>query len=311
LASLAGIAGVAAAGCSAAAGSQDAVPRTAPSPTSVATEGSAASGASEGSARNEVNDATPTLPAPKGWKLAWADEFDAPDGALPDPAHWTYDTGAGGWGNGELQHYTSRRAENAHIQGGNLVITARHEDFEGADYTSARLLTRGLGDWTYGRFEVRAKLPQGQGIWPAIWMLPTDWKYGGWPASGEIDIMELIGKEPSRAYGTLHWGAPHTFEGGHYDLPPGQVFADDFHVFAVEWEPDEFRWFVDGQLYYTQRDWFTSSTKAQFPAPFDQRFHLILNVAVGGAWPGYPDETTVFPQSMIVDYVRVYEKAIP
>jgi len=175
-------------------------------------------------------------------------------------------------------------------------------------YTSARLATRNKGDWLTGRFEIRAKLPYGQGIWPAIWMLPTDWEYGGWPNSGEIDIMELIGHEPASVYGTLHYGRPHTYTGDHYDLAGGETFADGYHVFALEWEPGEIRWYVDGVHYQTQTEWFTSSSKGTHPAPFDRRFHLIINVAVGGAWPGYPDETTVFPQTMHVDYVRIYQK---
>ena len=250
----------------------------------------------------------PTATPSADWKLIWADEFDLPDDSPVDPAKWSFAVGAGGWGNGEFQYYTDNRLENAHIENGMLVITARKEDFMGQDYTSARLLTNRKGDWLYGRFEIRAKLPSGQGIWPAIWMMPTDVTYGGWPKSGEIDIMELIGKEPSRVYGTLHFGAPHDSKGGFYDLTAGQVFADDFHVFALEWEPTEIRWYVDGYHYQTQTRWFTSSTKGKFPAPFDQRFYLIMNVAVGGAWPGPPNETTVFPQSMLVDYVRVFQK---
>jgi beta-glucanase (GH16 family) len=254
---------------------------------------------------------TPTPPptaTPTGnWQLVWADEFEAPDGSAVDPAKWSFETGGGGWGNGELQYYTDR-LDNAYIEDGALVIRAQREDYGGSRYTSARLVTTNKGDWLYGRFEIRARLPYGKGIWPAIWMLPTDWEYGGWPTSGEIDIMELIGIEPERVYGTIHYGKPHTSSGDHYSLPAGQVFADGYHVFALEWEPGEMRWYVDGYHYQMQTQWFTSSTKGTFPAPFDRRFHLILNLAVGGAWPGYPDETTVFPQYMRVDYVRVYQK---
>ncbi len=250
--------------------------------------------------------APPAAP-PEGWALVWADEFDAPDGSPVDPTRWSFDTGGGGWGNGELQYYTDR-LDNACIEDGALVIKARKEDYRRWHYTSARLVTRNKGDWLYGRIEVRARLPYGQGIWPAIWMLPTEWRYGRWPVSGEIDIMELVGHEPGRVYGTIHYGAPHQFRGAHYDLPEGQRFADDYHVFALEWEPGEMRWYVDGHHYQTQKEWFTSSTRGTYPAPFDQPFHLILNVAVGGAWPGYPDESTVFPQYMYVDYVRVYQR---
>lgn len=255
--------------------------------------------------------ATPTPPptaTPTGnWQLVWADEFDQPDGSAVDPTKWSFNTGGGGWGNSEWQYYTDR-TDNARIEDGALMIIAQREAYKGSRYTSARLVTKNKGDWLYGKFEVRAKLPYGQGIWPAIWMLPTDWEYGGWPLSGEIDIMELVGHEPGTVYGTIHYGNPHTYTGDHYSLPAGQTFADDYHVFALEWEPGEIRWYVDGIHYQTQKEWFTSSTRGTYPAPFDKRFHLILNVAVGGVWPGYPDETTVFPQVMYVDYVRVYQK---
>jgi beta-glucanase (GH16 family) len=256
---------------------------------------------------------TPTLPlsptaTPTGdWKLVWADEFDGPDGSAVDAARWSFDVGGGGWGNGEWQYYTDR-TDNAYVQDGALVIKAQREDYGRNRYTSARLVTKSKGDWLYGRVKVRAKLPYGQGIWPAIWMLPTDWEYGGWPRSGEIDIMELVGHEPAQVHGTLHYGAPHTYTGDHYDLPGEETFADDYHVFALEWEPGEIRWYVDGYHYQTQTEWFTSSTKGSSHAPFDQCFHLLLNIAVGGAWPGFPDETTEFPQYMYVDYVRVYQR---
>jgi beta-glucanase (GH16 family) len=250
----------------------------------------------------------PTItPTPEGWKLAWADEFDAPDGSAPDSAKWNFSTGGGGWGNAEMQYYTDR-IENAYIEDGSLVIEAREEEGFGFPYTSVRINTLGKGDWTYGRFEVRAKLPYGQGIWPAIWMLPSNYTYGGWPASGEIDIMELIGHEPGRVYGTLHYGMPRTQSGDHYDLPEEKRFADDYHVFALEWEAGEMRWYVDDDLYQAQTEWFTSSTSGKYPAPFDHNFHIIMNIAVGGRWPGYPDETTEFPQTMRVDYVRVYQR---
>jgi len=249
----------------------------------------------------------PTATPTGDWKLAWSDEFDGPDGSPVDPANWSFDVGGHGWGNGESQYYTDR-LDNACVEDGALVIKAQREEYKGNRYTSARLVTRGKGDWLYGRFEIRARLPAGQGIWPAMWMLPTDSEYGGWPSSGEIDIMELVGHEPARVYGTLHYGKPHASEGRHYDLPEGATFADDYHVFALEWEPGEMRWYVDGYHYQTQTQWFTSSRKGAYLASFDKRFHLVINVAVGGAWPGYPDETTVFPQSMIVDYVRVYQK---
>jgi beta-glucanase (GH16 family) len=240
------------------------------------------------------------------WKLVWADEFNGPDGSQPDPAKWSYNTGAGGWGNGELQFYTDR-VDNAYIEKGSLVIQVKKESYQGMDYTSARLVTRERGDWTYGRVEVRARLPQSQAIWPAIWMLPTDVVYGAWPESGEIDIMELIGQQPGQVYGTLHYGSPHISQGTSYSLADGTSFNDDYHIFTVEWEPTEMRWYVDDNLYFSISHWFTSSNDAKFPAPFDQRFYLLLNIAVGGSWPGYPDENTVLPQKMYVDYVHVYQ----
>lgn len=249
---------------------------------------------------------TPT-PDPKSWQLVWAEEFDLPDGSPPDPGRWNHQEGGNGWGNAELEYYTTS-TENAFIQDGMLVIRAKKEYMLGRDYTSARLNTQFKAGWTYGRFEMRAKLPNTPGIWPAFWMMPARANYGNWPASGEIDILEMIGKEPGRAYGTLHFGNPHTFKSGTYNLPNGANFSDDFHTFAVEWEPDEFRWYVDDVLYHRVDTWFTSGREnAPQPAPFDQEFYLLLNVAVGGHWPGNPAETSVFPQDLLVDYVRVYQ----
>ncbi len=252
--------------------------------------------------------APPTATPTTDWDLVWADEFDAPDGASPDPERWSFNTGGGGWGNGERQYYTDR-AENAVIEDGVLRICAREEEepYRGYRYTSARLVTKRKGDWTYGRFEVRARLPAGQGVWPAIWMLPSHMAYGGWPMGGEIDIMEMVGHDPIRVHGTLHYGDPHTYTGHYYVLRTGDTFADDFHTFSLEWEPGEIRWYVDGYYYQTQTEWFTSKLDAEYPAPFDRPFHLLLNVAVGGRWPGNPDETTEFPECMAVDYVRVYQ----
>ena len=240
------------------------------------------------------------------WQLIWSDEFDTP--GTPDPARWNYDVGGHGWGNQELQYYTDR-PENARVENGVLIIEARSEEFGGNDYTSARLVTRDRAAWQYGRIEARIKLPYGQGIWPAFWMLPTDSPYGGWPAGGEIDIMEYLGHDTDRVHGTIHSGGGelgHRFTGTHYDLPTG-TFDEDFHTFAIEWEPRRIRWYVDGILYQTQVSW--SSEGGPYPAPFDHPFHLLLNVAVGGQWPGYPDATTEFPQRMEVDYVRVYQDA--
>jgi beta-glucanase (GH16 family) len=256
--------------------------------------------------------ATPTpepTPTPE-WILVWSDEFDLPDGSPPDPNFWNHSTGGTGWGNAEIQYY-SDRIENAFIEDGRLVIRAIEEDYMGLKYSSARINSMVKAEFQYGRFEARAKLPNTQGIWPAIWMMPTIARYGTWPASGEIDIMEMIGSEPSTVHGTLHYGNPHEYKTGTYVLPNGETLDQDFHIFAVEWEPDQIRWYIDGIQYHQVDAWFTSHSTASELAPFDQPFHLILNVAVGGRWPGYPDENSVFPQEMIVDYIRVYQKEIP
>jgi len=242
------------------------------------------------------------------WQLVWSDEFD---GNSLDESKWSYQFGTGaseglsGWGNNELQYYTDRE-ENVFVQNGNLHIVAREESYQGRNYTSARLRSIDQGDWRYGRFEIRAKVPEGQGIWPAIWMMPTDDVYGRWPASGEIDIMELVGHEPNVVHGTIHYGPPHTYSGGSLTKESG-AYSDEFHTYALEWERGEMRWYIDGEHYHTETNWFTD--EHDFPAPFEQRFHLLLNVAVGGNWPGSPDHTTEFPQEMVIDYVRVYQDA--
>jgi beta-glucanase (GH16 family) len=244
------------------------------------------------------------------WRLVWSDEFNGPDASRPDPAKWKFEVGGNGWGNHELEYYTNR-PENSFIRDGNLVIQAAKENFTGPhhvtrDYTSARITTQGLFEQAYGRFEARIKIPRGRGLWPAFWLLGNDIGTIGWPASGEIDIMENIGKEPSMVHGSLH-GPGYSGDRDYtseYKLPGGVHFADDFHVFAVEWEPKSVRFFVDQELYAT-------FTPARLPAGmkwvFDHPFFIILNVAVGGDWPGPPDATTTFPQTMQVDYVRVYK----
>ncbi|MTH54140.1 family 16 glycosylhydrolase [Bacillus mangrovi] len=243
------------------------------------------------------------------WNLIWQDEFT---GASIDEGKWNFIQGGGGYGNNELQNYTNR-SKNARVEDGSLVIEAHKEPLGGNDYTSAKLTTQNKGDWTYGRYEIRAKLPKGQGIWPAIWMMPTDYDlYSGWPASGEIDIMELLGHAPNEVHGTLHYGLPWKNTGEVYRLPQGaKDFSEDYHTFSIDWEPGEFRWYVDGVLYAKQNDWYSKNANAAapytYPAPFDRDFFLQLNLAVGGNWPGYPDSTTQFPNRMLVDYVRVYE----
>ncbi len=256
-------------------------------------------------ASGAMTNATATIPA---WSLVWADEFDQADGSAPDPKRWTYDVGGGGWGNQELESYTAR-TRNARIQSGALVIEVDREAFAGADgiarnYTSARLKTEGLAAWAYGRIEARVQLPRGQGVWPAFWTLGTNFTSAGWPDCGEIDIMENIGREPGTVHGTIHGpGFPAAGIGFPSTLLSGKHFADDYHVFALEWTPGEVRWLVDNQAYGT-------ATAAGLPAGarwvFTQSQFILLNVAVGGSWPGSPDATTVFPQQMKVDYVRVY-----
>jgi beta-glucanase (GH16 family) len=241
------------------------------------------------------------------WELVWSDEFDA---LAIDNSKWSFDMSTGlpliGWGNNELQYYTDRE-QNATIDNGVLVVEAREEPYQGMNYTSARLKTIHKGDWLYGKFEIRAKLPEGQGIWPAIWMMPTDAAYGGWPKSGEIDVMELVGHVPNVVHATVHFGADwpnNRHIGSRYELPEGN-FSGDFHVFSLEWEPGEIRWYVDGNHFFTV----TPEDLHPHPYPFDRRFHLIVNVAVGGNWPGSPDASTEFPQTMEIDYVRVYQDA--
>ena len=239
------------------------------------------------------------------WTLIWADEFDQIDGSSPDLTKWSFETGASGWGNNELQYYTSRN-ENARIQDGRLVIEALAESYEGSDYTSARLRTKGKASWTYGRIEARMKLPRGQGIWPAFWMLGDEFETIGWPQCGEIDIMENIGSAPSRVHGTIHGPGYSGANGvsGSYTLP-GSELGEDFHVFGIEWEENRIRWMLDGAQYHTV-------TPGDLPGGsswvLNQPQYLLLNLAVGGNWPGSPDGSTVFPQQLEIDYVRVYSR---
>ncbi|HZE99201.1 MAG TPA: glycoside hydrolase family 16 protein [Planctomycetota bacterium] len=241
---------------------------------------------------------------PDDWDLVWSDEFD---GKELDKSKWKHETGGHGFGNNEQQFYTDR-AENSFVEGGGLVIVAQAEKFQNRNYTSAKLQSKAA--WTYGRYEFKVKLPKGKGVWPAIWMMPSDMKkYGGWPLCGEIDIVEQLGHEPNRVYGTLHFGNPHpgSGKGASVQLKQGSL-VDDWHEYALEWFPGEMRWFVDGELYQVQNDWFTSGgDKPPFPAPYDRDFYLQLNVAVGGGWPGNPDTTTVFPQRLKFDYIRVFK----
>lgn len=252
---------------------------------------------------NEGFDAPTSYP---GYSLAWSDEFSGPS---LNSSFWSYDVGDGcpnlcGWGNNELQYYTSS-ADNLFFQDGKMIIEAKKQSFSGKNYTSARIKTAGKKTVKFGRIDFRAKLPKGKGIWPAFWMLPQNSVYGGWPRSGELDIMEMVGHEPNKVHGTLHFGpGPGSVQiTRSYTLPAGN-FADAFHVFSIEWEPDVIRWYVDGNL-------FSTAEKAAFGNnnyPFNEDFYFLINLAVGGNWPGNPDATTQFPQWLIVDYVRVYQR---
>ena len=242
----------------------------------------------------------------KDYSLVWSDEFDY--SGLPDAMKWSWDVdgNASGWGNKEAQFYTKDRIQNAAVKDGFLTITAIKEDFQGKKYTSARLVTKSKGDWLYGRVEVRAKLPEGRGMWPAIWMLPTDWEYGGWPASGEIDIMENVGYDPYVIVASAHTKSyNHVQRTQKNNKITIQNCYTDFHVYALEWEASEYRVFVDDQLYFTFKNEGTGFKEW----PFDKKFHLLLNLAVGGNWGGSKGvDDTIFPRSMVVDYVRVYQK---
>lgn len=250
------------------------------------------------------------------WSLVWSDEFDSQVRSSIDLSNWTAEIGGSGWGNNELQFYTDH-SRNVFINGkGRLVIKARKRKagqklkcwYGKCRYTSARLITKNKFEQQYGRIEARIKIPSGQGIWPAFWMLGNDIDSVGWPDCGEIDIMENIGREPSIVHGTIH-GPGYSGANGigaAYSLKDGERFSDKFHTFAVEWEPGEIRWYVDGEMYQRR-------TPADLPKDarwvFDHPFFIILNVAVGGNWPGEPDRTTRFPQKMEVDYVRVYRRS--
>ncbi|MGO2013072.1 MAG: glycoside hydrolase family 16 protein [Pseudoalteromonas sp.] len=290
----------------------------------------------------------------KGWQLVWQDEFNANS---IDLNKWQHEVNCRGGGNDEQQCYTARE-QNSYLKDGLLHIVALKGEYTGPlhnsdevtsdeqkklqgtqPFTSARLRTKGQGDWRYGRFEIRAKLPAGQGAWPAVWMLPTDWEYGRWASSGEIDIMEAVnlkvptddktapvGTPESRVHGTLHYGGPapeNVYSGLAYSFTAEQNPADTFHTYALEWQEDEMRWYVDDVHYATfeSEQWYSSSAQANGSfienggfAPFDKHFHLLLNFAVGGNWPANVNEKGVdesgFPKQMQVDYVRVFQCSV-
>lgn len=299
---------------------------------------SSSSSSSVSSSSESSSESSSSSSVANNWELVWSDEFD---GSAIDSNKWSHEQNCTGGGNNELQCYTNS-AENSFVSDGKLHVVARKESVSGQakndddpsydvndtsvtrDYTSARLRSKNKGDWKYGRMEISAKMPQGQGIWPAIWMLPTDWVYGGWPASGEIDIMEAVnlntvsgGATIKETHGTLHFGRfwPHNSYVGEAYTPTENAW-ENFLTYAVEWEEDEIRWYVNDHHFATQTSdgWFTYFWDGQAQgfkhgnnsAPFDQAFHLILNLAVGGNWPGSPNDQTTFPQEMTVEYVRVY-----
>lgn len=250
-----------------------------------------------------LSDAGYTTPESyPGMTLIWSDEFNEP--GAPDPSKWTYDLGNGnwGWGNNELQNYTDD-ASNVVVEDGRLFIYARNE---GGGYTSARIKTQGIFDFQYGRVDIRAVVPIGQGIWPALWMLGSDITTEGWPSCGEIDILEVVGHQPRRAHGTAHWGSnngTHQYWGNGINLDYPATYADEFHVFSIEWQENEVKWLMDDIAFHT----ITPSDMNGFDYPFNDAFFFIINVAVGGEWPGDPDDTTPFPGFMAVDYIRVFQ----
>ena len=253
---------------------------------------------------NNPKDPNPDSEIPTGYQLVWSDEFNYT--GLPDASKWSYDIGGSGWGNNEAQYYTGSRLKNSEVKDGYLYINAIKEDFEGKKYTSARLVTRTKGDWTYGRVEVKAKLPDGIGMWPAIWMLPTDGVYGGWPASGEIDIMESLGYIPYYVAATIQTKSYNYIQATHKTAIFGVPDCySAFHKYILEWDTTEMRIYVDSQLYLTFKNQGTGFESW----PFDKQFHLLLNVAVGGTFGGAQGiDDSIFPRSMVIDYVRVYQK---
>lgn len=256
----------------------------------------------EGGAVGQPPEAT--WPGDPDWVEVWADEFE--NEGLPDTSKWTYETGGHGWGNEERQYYTEGRAKNARVEDGHLVIEAHNEPYEGNEYTSARL--NSAPSWTYGRFEIRASVPHGRGTWPAIWLLASQDTYGDqyWPDNGEIDIMEHVGHDPDIIHSTVHTAAYNhvdgTQRGASIEVPTAR---DSFHVYALEWTPNEIRSFVDGTQYFSFRK---SPSGGYEEWPFNHDFHLILNIAVGGAWGGAEGIAAgIWPAQMTVDYVRVFK----
>lgn len=250
-----------------------------------------------------------TLPAANifaqstSWKLVWSDEFNYT--GLPDPKKWNYDVGAGGWGNNELQYYTEKRKENSRVENGKLIIEARRETYKGSHYTSARLISKGKGDWKYGKLEVRAKIPQGLGTWPAIWMLASTTALK-WPDDGEIDIMEHVGWNPYSIHASVHTKKfNHIIGTQKTDTVIVEDAFDKFHVYAVEWDAEKLRISIDGIIYFS----FKNNQSGYEAWPFDNKMHLLLNIAVGGNWGGAKGvDETIWPRKMEIDWVRVYQQ---
>jgi beta-glucanase (GH16 family) len=247
----------------------------------------------------------PNGPPAEKWELIWYDEFEVE--GHPDSTKWSYEVGGHGWGNQELQYYTEKRLQNCRVEDGALIIEARKENWEGKNYTSTRLVSRYKGDWTYGRFEISAVLPKGRGTWPAIWMLATDWTYGngGWPANGEIDIMEYVGYNPGKVHASIHcqkyYHSIGTQKSSVINVPDAETA---YHLYALEWTPEEISVFVDSTKYFT----FQNEGLGWESWPFDKDFFLLLNIAIGGSWGGQQGvDDSIFPQYMIIDYVRVYQ----
>lgn len=240
-----------------------------------------------------------------GYTLKWSDEFNGPS---LDLSTWSHQNGDGcpglcGWGNNELEYYTDR-PENLFFQDGKMIIEARPESFQGKNYTSSKILTQGKRPIKFGRIDIRAILPKGKGIWPAFWLMPEKSVFGGWPKSGEIDLMEVVGHEPNKTHGTIHYGpGPGSTSINRSYTLPANTFNDAFHVFSLEWKEDQIKWLVDGNLFSTIH----KTDLGAHNYPFNEAFYVIFNLAVGGNWPGNPDASTYFPQWLIVDYIRVYQ----
>ncbi len=260
---------------------------------------------------------TRTGGGPQGnWNIVWSDEFN---GTAISASNWSFEigNGSGGWGNNEQEYYTSL-PQNVYVSNGLLHIVGRRQSYDGYNYTSARMKTEGLFSALYGRFAFRVKLPAGQGLWPALWMMPEDSVYGAWAASGEIDVMETIGSNPTNVFGTLHFGGPYPANtqsyGPSYNFPPGATVSD-FNIYLLEWTSNAINWYVNGHLYETQTNWWSASTTNTgnlnpYPSPFNEPFYLIMNLAIGGTLGGTIDDS-IFPSDMQVDYVRRYDVTAP